>query len=101
MTRGPESKYQIGDVVRVVDTPYKDCPFGWVGDMDECCSREATIEYVYWDNGRNIYGYIIDIDDYNCIWCENCFIVDQDLEESDLDPIALFQQTNNFMIIEG
>lgn len=91
MTQEPKPMYQVGDVVRVVGTPYEDCPFCWVSVMDECCGEEATIESVYWDNSRNTHGYTIDIDDYHCTWCENCFAVDQDLDESDSDLTVLFQ----------
>ena len=86
-----QPKYQIGEAVRIVDTPYMDCPFTWVGCMNDFCGKEATIVDLYWNENRKTYGYMIDLDNYSCTWCENCFVIDQDLEESDADLAVLFQ----------
>lgn len=87
----PLPKYKKGDVVQVVDEPYVDCPFEWIGEMDECCGRVATITGVSWNEWHKDWGYSIDIDDYLCTWCENCFVAFTDIEESDVDINTLFQ----------
>lgn len=87
----PQSKFKKGDIVRVVDEPYEDCPFEWIGEMDDCCGKEAVITDMIWFGHRGIWGYYLDIDEYDCKWCENCFVVEPDLVESDLHPLALFQ----------
>lgn len=91
MIREPESRFKKGDVVRVVDTPYEDCPFEWIDDMDEYCGTETTITDVFWIERRNMYGYYIAADDRCCTWCENCFVMEPDLEESDSDISVLFE----------
>ena len=91
MTQEPTPMYKIGDAVRIVDIPYTKCPFSWINYMDEFCGKEAIIEDVYWNEVRKTHGYVIDIDDNSCTWCENCFAIDQDLEESDADLAVLFK----------
>lgn len=91
MTEVRESMYNVGDVVRVVDTPYNDCPFHWIDEMDEYCGKEAKIISACWIEGHKAYGYAIDIDEYGCTWCENCFAVESDIEESGSDINTLFQ----------
>lgn len=87
----PKPRYQKGDIVRVVDEPYDDCPFEWIGEMDDYCGQTATITSATWNEWAGAWGYAIDIDEYCCTWCENCFIVDSDIEESDSDIKMLFQ----------
>lgn len=87
------SRYKKGDIVRIVDAPYMECPFTWVEEMNEFCGQEATIISVFWVDRHNTYGYELEFetDDNYCTWCENCFSVEPDLVESDLHPLALFQ----------
>lgn len=87
----PKPRYQKGEIVRVVDEPYEDCPFEWIGAMDDCCGHEARIVDVSWIGRFGAYGYSIDIDECDCIWCENCFVVEPDLQESEFNPSILFQ----------
>lgn len=87
----PQRTFQKGDVVRVVDEPYEDCPFEWISEMDECCGKEARITDVIWLGHLKAYGYTIDIDEYGFTWCENCFDSPiPDIEESDEDISTLF-----------
>lgn len=84
-------KFQVGDVVRVVDKPYKRCPFGWVADMDHLCGKYVTIASVYWSDYRNTFAYYLEEDDYSFKWCENCFVEEEtEIEESDVDISTLF-----------
>lgn len=79
--------YSVGDVVRIVDKPYSDCPFSWVGRMSCHCGKLATItevllELEFGKTGEE--GYRIDTDDGEFMWCANCFEqVGADIEESD------------------
>ena len=91
MIQEPTPRYKIGDAVRIVDIPYTECPFSWIDYMNKFCGKEAIIEDVYWNENRKTHGYVIDIDDNSCTWCENCFAIDQDLEESDADLAVLFK----------
>ena len=85
MTREPEAKFKVGDIVRVVDTPYKDCPFVWVDEMTDCCGEEVTITDVFWIESLNAHGYSISEDCGVSTWCENCFVQEADIAESDSD----------------
>ena len=89
----PKPKFQKGDIVRIVDIPYLECPFGWVDDMDEYCGIETTIADVVWGYSHNTYGYRIrsDTSARKYTWCENCFVVEADLEESDESFDAILQ----------
>ena len=80
-----QARYTKGDIVRVVDEPYKDCPFEWIGEMDDYCGQTATITSVTWNKWAKAWGYSIDIDEYCCTWCEDCFVPESDIEESDAD----------------
>ena len=86
----PQPRFKKGDIVRVVDEPYEDCPFEWIGEMDDCCGKEAVITDTIWVGHRGIWGYYLDIDEYDCTWCENCFADDSEIEESDADVTTLF-----------
>ena len=35
-------EFFVGDKVRVVDTPYMDCPFTWIDDMTNMCGKVVT-----------------------------------------------------------
>ena len=91
MTREPHPRFNIGDVVRIVDTPYHDCPFTWIDEMSDYCGEETTITDVYWNESSKTHGYSLDCDDGCCTWCENCFEPELDIEESDSDPNVLFE----------
>lgn len=86
----PQPRFKKGDIVRVVDEPYEDCPFEWIGEMDDYCGQTAVITSVTWNEWAGAWGYAIDIDEYCCTWCENCFTEDHDIEESDADVTTLF-----------
>lgn len=66
-------EWSVGDVVRIVDAPYMECPFAWVDTMDKYCSMEAKICKKRLSEQYNTYQYIIDIDDGDHYWCGNCF----------------------------
>lgn len=86
----PQPKFKKGDIVRVVDEPYESCPFDWIDVMDECCGKTAAITSVSWAAGYATYAYGIDIDEYDCSWCENCFVEDSEIEESEANVADLF-----------
>lgn len=89
MTQEPQSMFQVGDVVRVVATPYTDCPLTWVSDMDYYCGREATISGATYDKNRKHWAYSLKGIPWS--WCENCFEPPiADIEESDEDISTLF-----------
>ena len=67
------NEWNVGDVVRIVDAPYEECPFTWVGTMNKYCSRGASICKKRFSEQYNTYQYIIDIDDGDHYWCGNCF----------------------------
>ena len=48
MKENPQPKFKKGDIVRVVDEPYEDCPFEWIGEMDDYCGQTAVITSVTW-----------------------------------------------------
>lgn len=83
-----EPIYRVGDTVRIVDKPYADCPFSWVGAMSRYCGHCATIEEVLLEldwGETNEEGYRIDTDDGEFVWCANCFEpIGADIEESDV-----------------
>lgn len=91
MTREPDAKFKVGDIVRVVDTPYKDCPFVWVDEMSDFCGEEVKITDVFWIESLNAHGYLISEDCGDSTWCENCFVQESDIEESDEDISVLFE----------
>ena len=91
MGREIQSKYKVGDTVRILDSPYMECPFTWIEEMTDFCGQEARIVNVSWIEHFGAYGYLIDIDECGCTWCENCFVVEPDLQESEFNPSILFQ----------
>lgn len=83
-------KFNVGDIVRVVDEPYDDCPFLWVPSMTEYCGKEVTIASVG-DSGEDLYR--IEEDDGYCAWCENCFVpvsIEPDFEPASIDELQIF-----------
>lgn len=65
-------EFFVGDEVRVVDTPYMDCPFSWIDDMTKMCGKVATITRKQMDTGKGTYFYNIRGSQWN--WCGNCFM---------------------------
>lgn len=51
----PAPKFQKGDVVKIVETPYTDCPFGWVNEMNNYCGWETTVVDLRWNNLRETF----------------------------------------------
>ena len=54
-------KYKVGDVVQIVPTPYKDCPFSWADDMDEWCGRTVVITDCRYSGAYSAYLYYIEL----------------------------------------
>lgn len=89
-----EPIYSVGNIVRIVEKPYSDCPFSWVGAMSAYCGKLATITEVLleleWGN-TNEEGYRIDTDDGEFVWCATCFEpIEADIQESDANLDVLF-----------
>lgn len=89
----PEPKYHVGDIVTI--TEFTDCPFGWDDwGMDDYVDERTTIRDIFWDEHYKTYGYYVDADDGEYVWCENCFEfpgINEEIEESDADISVLFQ----------
>lgn len=73
MRAQPTSRFAIGDLVRIVSTPYKDCPFVWTDGMTQYCGKPARIVGAYWHVTYKAHYYYIDVDNELHMWCENCF----------------------------
>lgn len=73
-------EFNVGDIVRIVDKPYYDCPFSWASGMDMYCSREAEIKSKEYSAYFKTYVYRISADNTNYAWCGNCFEPLQELE---------------------
>jgi hypothetical protein len=89
----PESIYQVGDTVRIVDQPFRNCPFSWTYLMDRYCGTCAKITSVRWSSIRLTHAYHIDVDGGNYVWCKDCFTPsnpEPDLEETDVSLSVLF-----------
>lgn len=84
--------FNVGDVVKIVDTPFYECPFGWVGSMTSVCGRECTITEVGWHPSKRHHYYRTNRLP-NIMWCKDCLEeIDQtNLEESDFDIETLFK----------
>ena len=89
-----EPIYSVGDIVRIVEKPYSDCPFSWVRAMNAYCGKLATIEEVLLEldwGDTNEEGYRIDTDEGEFVWCATCFEpVETDIKESDSNLDVLF-----------
>lgn len=68
---GGSPRFQVGDNVRVVDEPYKNCPFYWIDEMTFFYGKEVQIRRVQWNYEINAYAY--EIEGSSCAWCANCF----------------------------
>ncbi len=89
MSQTPKPRFKVGDVVRVVEEPYFDCPFGWAPEMNKYCGLEAEIIAI--DYGSNIKTSVYILKNIPWRWCENCFEPpDSDIKESDADIAMLF-----------
>lgn len=66
-------EFNIGDVVTVVNEPYKGCPFTWVDPMTSMCGETVIITKKRYIDQYNTYCYSIQEDDGNFSWCGNCF----------------------------
>lgn len=62
-------EYEVGDLVRVVDEPYWQCPFNWVDDMTRCCGKTFKISGKFFDEERGFYYHL---DGVGWNWCESC-----------------------------
>lgn len=63
-------EFFVGDKVRVVDTPYIDCPFTWVSQMTRMCGKIVTIK----SKRMRKQTYCYTIRGYPFNWCGNCFM---------------------------
>lgn len=88
--------YQVGDVVRVVDTPYLECPFTWVGHMDQYCGCECTVREVGYSWLNKTYKYCLERNGDNILshikWCSGCLtpVVEEFSEPSPSELDARF-----------
>lgn len=77
--------FKVGDIVKIVETPFRECPFHWVSPMDDYCGMETVITGMHYSDSFSTYCYYIDADDSGYSWCSNCFVeVQTDIEESEL-----------------
>lgn len=83
-------RFHIGDYVRVVDSPYTNCPFSWIGEMTQFCGKEVRIIDAWWSFDKNTYTY--QIEGSSCYWCANCFneIADTIPEQTESDFLKAF-----------
>ena len=73
-----------GEIVRIVDTPNYDCPFGWVDEMDRCCGKDMEIESVNFSESNNEWAYTLKGDQW--VWHDSCFVHQEtDLADADGD----------------
>lgn len=98
-------EFQVGEVVRVVDEPYKDCPFSWVNNMDEWCGRRVEILDRHWSSWYDCYAYEIERE-YCWSFCGNCFVRDStdsgsEDEDSELDVSGFSDTLFAVLNIEG
>ena len=83
-------RFHIGDHVRVVDSPYNNCPFVWVDEMTLFCGKEVRIIDAWWGFDTNTDTY--QIEGSPCYWCTNCFneIADTIPEQTESDFLEAF-----------
>ena len=62
-----------------------------VAEMTDFCGEEVTITDVFWIESLNAHGYSISEDCEGSTWCENCFVQEVDIAESDEDISVLFE----------
>ncbi len=83
-------RFHVGDYVRVVDSPYNNCPFGWIGEMTRFCGEEVQIRDAWWVPDKRTYAYTVE--GSGCAWCVNCFneIADTIPEQTESDFLEAF-----------
>lgn len=74
MRKKEAPEFFVGDMVRVVDVPYRDCPLSWVDSMDRYCGKIMEIVRKNYNTQRACYAYRIDADKELYMWCGNCFV---------------------------
>lgn len=85
--------YNVGDTVRIRETPPENRYDAWVffaEDMDQYCNRTAIIVDKHIHDRGSMYH--LDIDDGLFAWCDECFVSDY-VEESpdvEIDAADLF-----------
>lgn len=85
-----EPMFNVGDVVRIVETPYNDCPFLWIETMSDMCGNTVTIASVEWNLEHSTHLYRIEEDNGDIAWCQNCFMpIEADIPEADGDMALL------------
>ena len=78
--------FKIGDVVRVVDSPNDECPYGWNEKMSSYCGFETTIKKVEPYDHDGGWVYRLKIDGGRWMWCDNSIILSSacaEIDESD------------------
>lgn len=68
-----DNEFFVGDIVQVVEHPYKKCPFRWMSEMSELLGQSVEIIDKWWSESHHTYGYRIKEDLYRFSWCGNCF----------------------------
>lgn len=81
------NEFNIGDIVRVVDEPYRSCPFHWAENMSNYLGMAVTICAKTWSPANKTYRYEIKEDNRRFAWCGDCFTLnysdDFEIEDSD------------------
>ena len=98
-------EFQVGEVVRVVSEPYKDCPFTWADGMDKWCGSRVKILALYWSSEDDCYAYEIERE-RGWSFCRNCFVRDStdsgsEDEDSELDVSGFSDTLFAVLNIEG
>lgn len=75
------SKYKVGDVVRVIDTPEHKNVY-WVYDMEQLLGQEVVIDYVEYNKG--IQGYIYRVKGCGTWWWDEDYFIPIE-EEADFE----------------
>lgn len=86
------NEFDIGDIATIVDAPYDDCPFSWVETMDAYMSKQAVIVSKDWSAEYDTWGYHIDLDYRDHLWCGNCFMAKEyrNFDVAETSEIAAF-----------
>lgn len=76
-------EWAVGDIVQIVDEPYRESPACWVPQMDETCGYEVRIVLVAWEDDDDGHWQLcqcepvdpmVDSDMFCWNYCSNCFI---------------------------
>lgn len=77
--------YHVGEVVRVVDRPYNQCPFWWTPGMNKYCGATTEIKKVPWSESRGCYEYkVFGCGNYS--FCKNCFAPQEEEDDIEYNP---------------